>query len=415
MGRPESMTQPPVAPPCSGRPRAHGALRTVLLSALAGGGLTAAGLGGAAAQSRSRAGQRASAEGRPAAAASRPRGRKATGTTGPRRNEHHADHHEHHPHDHQHDAVAHHARPRRPRPRPRAPPAPKHRRARKRPSVVLKRKQKSSAGAKDKSPARNGANAKEAGEKASAQQRRRLAPVGRRHGALEAILNSCNASAAGPGFYRMPLFLLPIYKAAAVQYGVPWQILAAINEIETDYGTDLSVSSAGAVGWMQFMPGTWLQYGVDALDAGYADPYNPVDAIFAAARYLRAAGAAEQPQGRDPRLQPLRRICELGAAAGEADHDLPAPRDRDPHRPDRRPPAGHRQAALVDHPGRQLVEQPRARPRAPPRRAPKAPPRRRARRPPAPRASAARRPPGSTAPPTPAAAAAGSGSSARCS
>ena len=77
-----------------------------------------------------------------------------------------------------------------------------------------------------------------------------------------------------------------------MQYGVPWQILAAINEIETDYGSDLSVSTAGAVGWMQFMPSTWLQYGVDALNAGYADPYNPVDAIFAAARYLRAAGAA---------------------------------------------------------------------------------------------------------------------------
>ncbi|MEA2201236.1 MAG: hypothetical protein QOI89_1832, partial [Solirubrobacteraceae bacterium] len=94
------------------------------------------------------------------------------------------------------------------------------------------------------------------------------------------------------GFYRIPLFLLPIYKAAAVQYGVPWQILAAINEIETNYGSDQSVSTAGALGWMQFMPETWLQYGVDALDAGYADPYNPVDAIFAAARYLRAAGAA---------------------------------------------------------------------------------------------------------------------------
>jgi hypothetical protein len=39
------------------------------------------------------------------------------------------------------------------------------------------------------------------------------------------------------------------------------------------------------------MPSTWLQYGVDALNAGYADPYNPVDAVFAAARYLRAAGA----------------------------------------------------------------------------------------------------------------------------
>jgi len=110
--------------------------------------------------------------------------------------------------------------------------------------------------------------------------------------ALAAILASTEASDQALAFYRIPLFLLPIYKAAAVQYGVPWQILAAINEIETDYGNDLSVSSAGAVGWMQFMPSTWLQYGVDALNAGYADPYNPVDAIFAAARYLRAAGAA---------------------------------------------------------------------------------------------------------------------------
>jgi len=110
--------------------------------------------------------------------------------------------------------------------------------------------------------------------------------------ALEAILASSNASFEALNFYRIPLFLLPVYKAAAVQYGVPWQILAAINEIETNYGSDLSVSTAGAVGWMQFMPSTWLQYGVDALNAGYADPYNPVDSVFAAARYLRAAGAA---------------------------------------------------------------------------------------------------------------------------
>src|SRR6201999_192813 len=110
--------------------------------------------------------------------------------------------------------------------------------------------------------------------------------------ALAAELSGSAASTQALSFYRIPLFLLPIYQAASVQYGVPWQILAAINEIETDYGTDLSVSTAGAVGWMQFMPSTWIQYGVDALNAGYADPYNPVDAIFAAARYLRAAGAA---------------------------------------------------------------------------------------------------------------------------
>ncbi len=110
--------------------------------------------------------------------------------------------------------------------------------------------------------------------------------------ALAAMLGGSAASAQALDFYRVPLFLLPIYRAAAIQYDVPWPILAAINEIETDYGTDLSVSSAGAEGWMQFEPATWLQYGVDALNAGYADPYNPVDAIFAAARYLNAAGAA---------------------------------------------------------------------------------------------------------------------------
>jgi hypothetical protein len=41
---------------------------------------------------------------------------------------------------------------------------------------------------------------------------------------------------------------------------------------------------------MQFMPSTWRMYGVDANKDGKRDPYNPVDAIFAAARYLKAAG-----------------------------------------------------------------------------------------------------------------------------
>jgi Transglycosylase SLT domain len=92
--------------------------------------------------------------------------------------------------------------------------------------------------------------------------------------------------------FRIPPFLLPIYQAAGIQYDVPWQVLAAINEIETDYGRDLSVSSAGAVGWMQFLPSTWKSWGVDANGDGVADPYNPVDAIFTAARYLHAAGAS---------------------------------------------------------------------------------------------------------------------------
>ncbi len=93
--------------------------------------------------------------------------------------------------------------------------------------------------------------------------------------------------------FRVPPFLLPIYQAAGIEYGIRWEILAAINEIETDYGRNLNVSSAGALGWMQFMPPTWAAYGTDANKDGRKDPYNPVDAIFAAARYLAAAGYSD--------------------------------------------------------------------------------------------------------------------------
>jgi photosystem II stability/assembly factor-like uncharacterized protein len=97
--------------------------------------------------------------------------------------------------------------------------------------------------------------------------------------------------------FRTPPFLLPIYLAAAQRYGVPWQVLAAINEVESDYGLDLSTSSAGAEGWMQFLPQEWLTYGVDANGWGVRDPYNPADAIFATARYLAAAGSATNLRG----------------------------------------------------------------------------------------------------------------------
>ena len=90
--------------------------------------------------------------------------------------------------------------------------------------------------------------------------------------------------------FRVPVFLLPIYQAAGIQYGIRWEVLAAINEIETDYGRNLNVSSAGALGWMQFIPSSWRMYGTDANKDGKKDPYNPVDAIFAAGRYLKAAG-----------------------------------------------------------------------------------------------------------------------------
>ena len=90
--------------------------------------------------------------------------------------------------------------------------------------------------------------------------------------------------------FEIPPFLLPIYQACGTEYGIPWEVLASINKIETGFGTNLNVSSAGAIGWMQFLPSSWETYGLDANGDGRKDPYNPVDAICAAAHYLKIAG-----------------------------------------------------------------------------------------------------------------------------
>jgi murein DD-endopeptidase MepM/ murein hydrolase activator NlpD len=88
--------------------------------------------------------------------------------------------------------------------------------------------------------------------------------------------------------------LLDLWQKAGAAYGVPWQVLAAINKIESNFGRNMGPSSAGAIGWMQFMPSTWLRWGVDANGDGVADPWNPVDAVYSAARYLAAAGGATE-------------------------------------------------------------------------------------------------------------------------
>jgi murein DD-endopeptidase MepM/ murein hydrolase activator NlpD len=86
--------------------------------------------------------------------------------------------------------------------------------------------------------------------------------------------------------------LLQIWQQAGQAYGVPWNVLAAINKIESNFGRNMGPSSAGAIGWMQFMPTTWSRWGTDADGNGVADPWNPTDAVYSAARYLAASGAA---------------------------------------------------------------------------------------------------------------------------
>jgi murein DD-endopeptidase MepM/ murein hydrolase activator NlpD len=84
--------------------------------------------------------------------------------------------------------------------------------------------------------------------------------------------------------------LQALWQRAGAAYSIPWSVLAAINKVESDFGRNMGPSSAGAVGWMQFMPSTWLRWGMDASGDGVADPWNAEDAVFSAARYLAASG-----------------------------------------------------------------------------------------------------------------------------
>jgi Transglycosylase SLT domain len=112
-------------------------------------------------------------------------------------------------------------------------------------------------------------------------------------GAADFAPAAVGGSGADLGEFAIPSFLVPIYQQCGERYGIPWEVLAAINRVETAFGSNLNVSSAGAVGWMQFLPSSWSTYGVDASQDGRSDPYDPKDAICAAGRYLRAAGGQE--------------------------------------------------------------------------------------------------------------------------
>lgn len=105
------------------------------------------------------------------------------------------------------------------------------------------------------------------------------------------------AEAGGP-VADIPSTELRLYRAAASHDRIPWSVLAAIGKAECDHGRDPDPSCsqpgaenyAGAGGPMQFLAPTWAAYKVDADRDGDADRWNAADAIYGAARYLRASG-----------------------------------------------------------------------------------------------------------------------------
>jgi len=92
-----------------------------------------------------------------------------------------------------------------------------------------------------------------------------------------------------------PTSYIQLFQESAAQYcpGLPWTVLAAIGQIESGDRADPGVSSAGAMGPMQFLPSTWAAWGITAFgEQGPPNIMDPFDAVPSAARYLCAAGGA---------------------------------------------------------------------------------------------------------------------------
>jgi hypothetical protein len=104
--------------------------------------------------------------------------------------------------------------------------------------------------------------------------------------------SSCDATTLDDP--RVPAALVPLFEQAASRYQLGpdgASILAGLTEVESGFGRNMGPSSAGAIGWTQFMPDTWRRFGVDADGDGRADPMTADDAITSAARYLSYLGA----------------------------------------------------------------------------------------------------------------------------
>jgi murein DD-endopeptidase MepM/ murein hydrolase activator NlpD len=109
-------------------------------------------------------------------------------------------------------------------------------------------------------------------------------------------VQATQASASSADVADIPLAYLALYQQAAARFALDWEVLAAVGRVETNHGRNANgcaPNSAGAQGPMQFLPATFAHA---AGLAGLTDPdiCDPVDAIPAAAAYLRSNGAPKR-------------------------------------------------------------------------------------------------------------------------
>ena len=155
----------------------------------------------------------------------------------------------------------------------------------------------------------------------------RLAPAERDDLDARRDLNTLSAESppqvggVSVGAARHASTLLSFYREAERRFGIRWELLAAINFVETDFGRARTTAKADAQGPMQFEPATWREYGMGG------DVYSERDAILAAANLLAANGGRTDERAALHALQPLAALLGRGAA----------PRPPHSHRADRVP------------------------------------------------------------------------------
>jgi cell wall-associated NlpC family hydrolase len=125
--------------------------------------------------------------------------------------------------------------------------------------------------------------------------------VGAATGALAGLVGGDPTGSAptAQALARIPPDYLAAYQQAAAGCpGLPWTVLAAIGEVESDHGrlyapgVTRGANAAGAAGPMQMGIGTgaagdaFWRFATDGNHDGAASPYDPADAIPTAATYL---------------------------------------------------------------------------------------------------------------------------------
>jgi cell wall-associated NlpC family hydrolase len=124
--------------------------------------------------------------------------------------------------------------------------------------------------------------------------------VGAAGAGVASLLGGGDSSPSTSATTEIPVAMLALYQqASSTCVGLPWTVLAAIGTVESDNGLSTlpgvhsGANSAGAEGPMQFEPATFAEYDQPVPPGGESppSPYDPTDAVYAAARDLCANGA----------------------------------------------------------------------------------------------------------------------------